>query len=165
MTIELRPLALTDWEAVHEWGQLEEACRYQTWGPNTPEESKAYVETAVAAWAQSRFVHAILLGSRVVGNAELRLSGGNGRTGEVAYIVHPDVWGQGIATAAARQLVGLGFGEHKLHRIFATCDPRNEASARVLAKIGMTYEGRMRETMWIRDGWRDSDLYAVLETD
>jgi RimJ/RimL family protein N-acetyltransferase len=37
------------------------------------------------------------------------------------------------------------------------------ASARVLAKVGMTHEGRMRETMLIRDGWRDSDLYAILE--
>jgi [ribosomal protein S5]-alanine N-acetyltransferase len=27
----------------------------------------------------------------------------------------------------------------------------------------MSYEGRMRETTLIRDGWRDSDLYSVLE--
>jgi RimJ/RimL family protein N-acetyltransferase len=50
-----------------------------------------------------------------------------------------------------------------LHRIFATCDPRNVASRRVLTKIGMTHEGRMRETLLIRDGWRDSDVYAILK--
>ena len=37
------------------------------------------------------------------------------------------------------------------------------ASARVLAKVGMRYEGRMRETRLIRDGWRDSSLYSILE--
>jgi RimJ/RimL family protein N-acetyltransferase len=47
--------------------------------------------------------------------------------------------------------------------VYATCDPRNAGSARVLTKIGMTYEGRMRETVLIRDGWRDSDLYAILD--
>jgi [ribosomal protein S5]-alanine N-acetyltransferase len=26
----------------------------------------------------------------------------------------------------------------------------------------MHYEGRMRETTLIRDGWRDSDVYSVL---
>lgn len=118
---------------------------------------------AVAAWSQSRFIHAIVVDSAVVGTAELKLSGG--RTGEIAYLVHPARWGRGIATAAGRLLLELGFGSHRLHRIFATCDPRNVASGRVLAKLGMTYEGRMRETLWIRDGWRDSDLYAVLETD
>ena len=73
--------------------------------------------------------------------------------------------GQGIATATARELLRLGFGRHGRHRIFATCDPRNLASAAVLRRIGMRYEGRMRGTAYIRDGWRDSDLYAVLADD
>jgi [ribosomal protein S5]-alanine N-acetyltransferase len=160
--ISLRPLALSDWEAVHSWASREEACRYQAWGPNTPEETRAFVAAAVAD-GPSRQHHAIVVNDRVVGIASLRLSGG--RTGELVYIVHPDHWGRGIATAAARAVLASGFGEHGLHRIFATCDPRNVASARVLTKIGMRHEGRMRETLWIRDGWRDSDLYAILESD
>lgn len=71
-------------------------------------------------------------------------------------------WGPNtVQQAAARQLVQLGFGEHALHRIYATCDPRNTASAAVLGLLGMQYEGRMRETT-LRDGWRDSDLYSIL---
>jgi len=166
VTIQLRPLTMADWKAVHEWARREDACRYQAWGPNTPEQTRAFVESVVAAWQQSppiRLSYAITLDARVVGSAELRLYAG--RTGEITYIVHPDFWGRGIATSAARELVGQGFTTHGLHRIFATCDPRNEASGRVLVKAGMTYEGRMRETLLIRDGWRDSDLYAVLETD
>jgi len=33
----------------------------------------------------------------------------------------------------------------------------------VLARIGMTYEGRLRQVMLIRDGWRDADVYSILE--
>ncbi|MCL7460233.1 GNAT family protein [Micromonospora echinofusca] len=40
-------------------------------------------------------------------------------------------------------------------------DPRNLDSAAALRRIGMRYEGPMRGTAHIRDGWRDSDLYAV----
>jgi RimJ/RimL family protein N-acetyltransferase len=29
----------------------------------------------------------------------------------------------------------------------------------------MRYEGRMRGTLYIREGWRDSDLYAILADD
>jgi len=49
--------------------------------------------------------------------------------------------------------------------VAATCDPRNEASAVVLAKIGMIYEGRLRHSIRIRDGWRDSDIYGILASE
>jgi len=162
MPVILRPLALGDVDAVHDWARLPEACRYQSWGPNTDEQSRAYVEAAVASTAD-RFVFAVVSDGDVVGNAELRLRARS--TAEIAYVIHPRVWGQGIATAAARELLRLGFGVHGRHRMFATCDPRNLASAAVLRKVGMQYEGRMRGTAYIRDGWRDSDLYARLADD
>ncbi|NGM16247.1 GNAT family N-acetyltransferase [Verrucosispora sioxanthis] len=162
MALKLRPLALDDTAAVHDWARLPESCRYQMWGPNTYEQTQAHVQAAVAA-GPDRLVFAVLLNDEVVGSAELRLHGRS--TGEIAYVVHPRRWGQGIATDAARKLVRMGFEHHRRHRIFATCDPRNLASAAVLRKIGMRYEGRMRGTAYVRDGWRDSDLYAVLASD
>ncbi|MEH0971109.1 GNAT family protein [Micromonospora sp. CPCC 205546] len=162
MVLALRPLALDDTPAVHGWARLPESCRYQAWGPNTYEQTQAYVREAVAA-SPDRLVFGVLVDGEVVGCAELTLHGPS--TGEIAYVVHPRVWGQGVATAAARELLRVGFGEHGRHRIFGTCDPRNLASAAVLRKIGMRYEGRMRGTAYIRDGWRDSDLYAILVDD
>jgi [ribosomal protein S5]-alanine N-acetyltransferase len=148
---------------VHAWASQERVCRYQEWGPNTAEQTREFVWEAAKAWTsvpQTRFVYAITLDGCVVGTRDLNLRGPV--QGEISYALHPDYWGQGLATAAARQLVPLGFHEHDLHRIFATCDPRNIASAAVLQRLGMQYEGRMRETTLIRDGWRDSDLYSVL---
>lgn len=162
MLVTLRPLALTDVDAVHDWARLAESCRFQTWGPNTYEQTQQYVQGAVTAGAD-RFVFAVVADGDVVGNAELRLR--NPSTAEIAFVVHPRRWGLGIATAAAREMLRRGFAEHGRHRIYATCDPRNLASAAVLRKIGMQYEGRMRGTHRIRDGWRDSDLYARLADD
>lgn len=163
MTVRLRPLEVGDWQAVHGWASRAESCRYQSWGPNTDAETEAFVRAAMAARSAvppTRFVYAFVLDGRVVGSGELNLRGSE--AGEISYVVHPDFWGRGIATAAARQLVDLGFAEHGLHRVFATCDPRNVGSARVLRRLGMTYEGRMREVQLIRDGWRDSELFSVL---
>jgi ribosomal-protein-alanine N-acetyltransferase len=161
--VRLRPLVAKDWAAVHEWARRPEVCRYQEWGPNTEEETQDFVREAVEAWGQDpqvRFAFAIVLDDVVVGNAEFKLRGG--AQGEIGYIIHPDLWGRGIATSAAIRLLEFGFVKHGLHRIFATCDPRNVASGKVLQKLGMLYEGRLRENIRIRDGWRDSDLYAVL---
>jgi [ribosomal protein S5]-alanine N-acetyltransferase len=163
MSVVLRALVADDWSAVHEWAGREDACRFQAWGPNTPEQSRAFVAASAHAWQsrpQSRFPYAVVLGPRVVGMAELKLHSAD--HGEISYSVHPEMWSRGMATAAARQLLRVGFVDRGLHRITGTCDPRNVGSGRVLAKIGMTYEGRMRETTMIRDGWRDSDLYSIL---
>jgi RimJ/RimL family protein N-acetyltransferase len=162
MPVTLRPLTLDDTDAVHGWAQLPESCRYQTWGPNTYEQTRAYVREAAAA-RLDRLVFAVLVDGDVVGTAELMLRGPS--TAEIGYGVHPRRWGQGIATAAAKELLRMGFRDHGRHRIFGTCDPRNVASASVLRRIGMRYEGRMRGTAYIRDGWRDSDLYAILVDD
>ncbi len=162
MELNLRPLVLDDAVAVHGWACLPDSCRYQAWGPNTFEQTQAYVRAAIAA-PPDRLVFGVLVDGEVVGSASFKLYGPS--TGEITYAVHPRVWGRGIATAAARELLRRGFSEYGRHRIFGTCDPRNLASAAVLRKIGMRYEGRMRGTAYIRDGWRDSDLYAIVVND
>jgi RimJ/RimL family protein N-acetyltransferase len=83
--------------------------------------------------------------------------------GEIWYLVHPERQGRGVATEAARQLLALGFGDLRLHRMFACCVPRNRASARVLSKVGMRFEGWRKKNLRIDDEWKDSELYAILE--
>ena len=59
---------------------------------------------------------------------ELNIRDRHNRVGELAYILHPNYWGKGFATEAAKQMLSYGFSEQKLHRIFAICDPRNISS-------------------------------------
>ncbi len=163
--VRLRPITVQDWPAVHEWASTEEACRYQPWGPNTPAETRAFVADAVAAWhedPQSRYVWIAEEFAAVVGLGELKIRSRRWLQGEIAYAVKVGQWSRGIGSAIATQLLIRAFDSLGLHRVAATCDPRNTASAAVLAKVGMVHEGRLRHTMQIRDGWRDSDVYSVL---
>ena len=164
MPVGLRPLRLDDWHSVHTWAQREDVCRYQAWGPNTPDQTYVFVQAGADAWRdepQSRFPYAVEVNGQVRGLGTLLLSAHS--QGEITYSVHPGLWGQGIATLVGQQLLNIGFTELNLHRIFGTCDPRNVASGRVMTKLGMTREGRLRQNMLIRDGWRDSDLYSILD--
>jgi RimJ/RimL family protein N-acetyltransferase len=154
----LRRLRLDDWEAVHSWSRLPESCTYQAWGPNTPEQTYGFVSALIDG---PHLAHAAEVDGRVIGLGVLKLF--TQRQGEISYGVHPDVWGRDLGTGIGRELLRIGFRERALHRIVGTCDPRNIASARILQKIGMSYEGRLRETTLIRDGWRDSDIYSILE--
>ncbi len=63
---------------------------------------------------------------------------------EVAYLLAKEYWGQGLATEAARALVGYGVEHLHLSRLICLIVPGNEASLRVAASIGMTFERNCR---------------------
>lgn len=165
----LRPIVATDWPRVHEWASDPEACRFQVWGPNTEAETQAFVQACAQSWQDPSGVRRVWAAEAadagVVGIGELKVDDHRHRQGEISYAVHIDFWRCGIGEMIGRGLLAEAFAVRHLHRVTGTCDPRNVASARILQKIGMTYEGRMRDTLLLRDGWRDSDVYSVLETD
>lgn len=166
-SLTLRPIEAADWPAVYSWGSRLEFCRYQSWGPDTEDEARAHTQSAARAWSQNPQTRypflACVEGGGPIGAGELIVHDASQRQGEISYGLHPDHWGSGYGTAIGRELLRIGFEQLGLHRICGTCDPRNLGSAGVLRKIGMTYEGRLRHTMLIRDGWRDSEMYSILE--
>ncbi|MGQ0646500.1 MAG: GNAT family N-acetyltransferase [Gemmatimonadaceae bacterium] len=70
---------------------------------------------------------------------------------EIGYAVHPDHWGQGIAGEAARAVMAYGAAVLGDRTFRASTDAPNEASIRVLNKLGFTEErrspGRLHETV------------------
>lgn len=166
--ISFREFKFDDWKDVHEYASQERVCIYQPWGPNNESESKEYVKRIIEdshANPRNRYVFAVeeQENNTVIGAGEINLRDIKNQKGDIAYIINPQYWGKGYATEVASYLLHFGFTKLNLHRIYATCDPRNAASSKVLEKIGMQYEGKMREVMLIKDGWRDSSLYSILE--
>ncbi len=164
----MRELEERDWIDVHKYASQGKVCQYQAWGPNTEKESKEFVGKVIhdaQLEPRSRFVFAVILkdSKEMIGSGEVIIRDNINRIGEISYIIHPHFWAKGFATEVGAVLVSYGFNELLLHRIIATCDPRNGASAKVLEKVGMTKEGKMRENVWIKNEWRDSLLYSVLE--
>ena len=64
--------------------------------------------------------------------------------GEVGYIVNAQYWNNGYATEASSAIMRWLESESGIHRIWATCDVDNLASARVLEKLGLVREGLLR---------------------
>lgn len=89
------------------------------------------------------------------------------RRGEIGYWFGKPYWDFGYATEAARRLVQAGFEELDLNRMQANCYTRNLASARVLQKVGMRYEGTARQYMWnpVTNEFEDLHFYALLRSD
>jgi ribosomal-protein-alanine N-acetyltransferase len=86
-------------------------------------------------------------------------------TAEVGYVLLPAYWNLGYASEIVRALLAFGFGRLSLHRVYGKCDELNLASARVLEKCGLRYEGTLREHVWLRDHWRSTRYYGMLSGD
>ena len=168
--IRLREMEEQDLEDVHAYCSQPMGSQFQPWGPNTWEQSRAYVKEVLLDAKQdprSRFVFSIIdQDEQVIGAVEISIKNTVNGEGEIGYILHPKYWGNGYATEAAKLIIEFGFTSLKLHRIYATCDPKNIGSTRVLEKVGMTKEGRLREHIRLKNGgWRDSYVYSILESE
>jgi RimJ/RimL family protein N-acetyltransferase len=100
---------------------------------------------------------------RLDGMARLGINEPNPLVGDIGYGVRRDHQARGIATEAAALLLDFGFRDLGLHRVFAYHHPDNLASERVLEKLGMRREGRLRENLLAHGTWRDSVVWAILD--
>ncbi|SPP64219.1 putative N-acetyltransferase, GCN5-related [Nitrospira lenta] len=81
----------------------------------------------------------------------------------LGYWLGVPYWNHGYGTEAVGAVLHYGFMQLNLHRIYSPHFQGNAASGRVLQKVGMTYEGRMREH-YVRFGRPvDLELYGMLK--
>ncbi len=87
------------------------------------------------------------------------------RHARLGYWLGIPYWNQGYGTEAVNAVLRYGFMQLNLHRIYSPHFQGNDASGRVLQKVGMTYEGRMREHYVRFDRFVDLELYGMLKRD
>ncbi len=99
------------------------------------------------------------------GLAFIQIDPGQVSTAEVGCILLPAYWKTGYASEILRILLTFGFTTLRLHRVYGKCDELNAASAHVLEKGGLRYEGTLREHVWLRDHWRSTRYYGMLASE
>ncbi|MEY4458081.1 MAG: hypothetical protein RIS25_674 [Actinomycetota bacterium] len=89
------------------------------------------------------------------------LSYGSLASGTVGYWVSESVAGKGITPIAVALLTDWCFAHLGLHRMEIALRPENNASYRVVQKLGFRYEGLRRNFIHIDGDWRDHVAFAV----
>lgn len=146
-----------------------DVARYLYWHPRTEAEVRATLEKKVASRAIRSegdvlaFAVVLKATNEVVADVVLQLISEEHRQGEIGFIVHPDHQGHGYATEASRALLQLAFEHLKLHRLAGHLEARNEASARVLEKLGMRREAHFIENEYVKGEWHSGLIFAILD--
>lgn len=79
---------------------------------------------------------------------------------EVGYKFDTAYQHMGFATEALAEALAVGFGDLKLHRIFARVMPENTPSIRLLERLSFAFEGMEQECLLIQGKWTDHLRYA-----
>ena len=164
----LREFCADDFEALYEIESRPETARFEP--EKSADDVRQYLEQAalqapVQPRVHYRFAITVRPDDSVRGLVGMARNIEMTRDWEIGWMVHPDEWGKGYASEAARRVLDFAFNELDAHRVIAFCDVENRASERVMQKLGMRREAHMRQTHLLRGEWRDELLYAVLESE
>jgi RimJ/RimL family protein N-acetyltransferase len=102
---------------------------------------------------------------RLLGTCSLARISWTAERAEVGFAIGAAHWGRRLASAGVALLVDFAFRELGFHRLEADVDPRNEASLRLLDRLGFRREGHLRERHKVGDERQDSVMLGLLAPD
>ena len=101
---------------------------------------------------------------KLLGAVDLTVRRSHSRA-ELGYWIGKPYWGNGYCTEAARAVIEYGFTVLGFNRIFALYMTRNPSSGRVMEKLGMKFEGIMRQHCKKWDIYEDFAIYGILKSE
>ncbi len=165
----LRPFERTDLDEVLGYYSLPDVQRYLDWKARDASEAKTAFDAMRKQTRLTRPGDTLTLAvvrksdSKVIGHVSLRWTDATAGQGEIRFALAPAFRRKGYGSEAIRAVVSLGFEDFRLHRIFARTDGRNEASARLLKRLGMRLEAHYREHALFQGEWDEELHFAVLD--
>lgn len=167
--LRLRKLTPDDAADVFDYAADSQVTKYLMWSPHRSiDDSLEFINAAIERYRKRRPAPwAMVLKSekKVIGTCDfISWRPDHGRS-EIGYALARKYWSRGLMTEGVREIIAYGFRQKGINRIQALCEIPNIGSARVLEKVGMTYEGILREYMIQHGAYRDMKMYAILKKD
>lgn len=164
--VDLRPFSLADAPRVQALAGAREVAATTLTIPHPYPDgaAEAWIETHAAAYAAGTLASFAIVDravQRLVGAIGLSIKPGHARA-EMGYWIGVPFWNRGYATEAAALLLRFGFGPLGLNRVHAQHFTRNPASGRVMRKVGMRHEGRLRQHVQRWGTFEDLEQYGLL---
>jgi ribosomal-protein-alanine N-acetyltransferase len=166
----LRDFVLSDFDAVHAYASDPLVTRFTSFGPNTPEETREFLNRSVhAASVSPRQIHTFAVieqdSGHLIGSCGLEQCDGTGRHYAFGYCFHRHWWGRGFGKEAAAALVQFGFDRLQAHRLWAHVFLGNTASERILEGLQFRREGLALQSLYLRNAWHDILTFGQLRSE
>ena len=169
--LSFRNFTVDDYADVHMYASDPAVTRYTAFGPNTPEQTKAFLQLAsgesVAGRSCENYSFALIhkQTDKLIGSCGLLRTDMNGPQYSLGYVLHKDWWRQGLASEATTELMKFGFGELRAHRLWAHDSGKHGVGGSLLQKLGFRYEGCTLQSFFVRNTWFDLQTFAMLKSE
>ena len=131
--------------------------------PYTKSDAEYFLRDCIEKGSDRQLLLAIVVDGEAVGGVGIFLQEDvYEKSGELGYWLAEPFWGEGIVTAAVKEICAMVFHRYDIVRIFAEPYARNTASRRVLEKAGFELEGIKRKSVFKNGQLLDSCLYALI---
>lgn len=162
--LRLRDFLKSDFDAIYAYSSDPRVTKFLFFGPRDEDSTADYLEGLLASQEEiprTRFELAVeqSASGRVIGACDLSLIERN--VVDLGYMLGLADWGNGYATEIALALVDAAFFDLRADRIISTVDVNNQASIRVLEKIGMRWEAVFRKHRRAKNRWWDCHLFVM----
>ena len=164
----LRPLESGDVDDILPFHSDPDSVRYIPWEVRDREAVVEWLAKAVTfnsfRPAELGLIFAIVekASGRVIGQLNTKLVDEPNNTANIGYILHRDFRGKGFVNEAMQTVLDYLFLSEKVHRIVADIDIRNEASVRVIERLGFRREATHIENDYLKGEWCSMYRYALL---
>jgi len=163
--VVLRPFRKSDAPALYAYLSDPNVTNLTSYDIRTLEDAERLLRWHLNAWASRtglRWGIARQTDDVVVGTIGFAWSDPKSGRAEIGYDLAAAMWNKGIATAACRTVLTFACHDIGAHRIEATVMDGNDASIRVLEKLGFRREGLLRDYKRCRGEYRDFWMYSLL---
>jgi len=165
----LRPFINEDYENMfYNWANDSEVTKYLSWKAHKSTlETKALVEMWVKEYANLNFYQWVIElkdTKEIIGTISIVKENNKVFEKELGYCIGKKYWNNGYVTEAGLAVLDHLFNTINCNRIVASFNIANPASGKVMQKLGMTYEGTLRQSDLNNDGELiDMVQYAILK--
>ncbi|HET7656666.1 MAG TPA: GNAT family protein [Bacillales bacterium] len=163
----LRKLTMDDAEDLFEYSSEPEVSKYLPWETHrTIGDSKEFISMVLELYETGQLAPwGIMLkeNEKLVGTIDFVHWLPKHHRAEISFVLSKKFWGNGYILEATRRLLCFGFEQMELQKIEALSMIENVQSQRVLQKLGMRFEGVLRNHWWVKDRFRDIVQYSILK--
>lgn len=164
----LTPLAPGDAVELFAYRSDPEVCRYQSWAPELLADAQRFIANlqpvafdTPGTWFQ--FGIRLRNPRLLIGDLGVHFPADAPDQAEIGFTLAPARQGRGLATEAVGAVLNHLFVSVRKHKIFASVDPNNLSSIKLLQRIGMRQEAFFRKSLWFKGRWADDVVFAILD--
>jgi RimJ/RimL family protein N-acetyltransferase len=168
--LRINDLTPGDAPALFNYRSDTEVARFQSWLPDSVEDARAFiVRNASTPFDQNDSWYQLAVRSaatdELLGDLGVHFLADDGHQVEIGFTIAPAHQRQGFGTLAVVALLDYLFTVLNKHRVFASVDPRNEASMALLRSVGMRQEAHFRQSLFWKGEWVDDVVLGLLRSE